>query len=214
MGRKILIKDHLSREELVNHYHSCNDPVEKIHIQTIISLFDGKTATVLAEVTGYSKQWIGKLANRYNNDGIEGLKDKRHTNSGKKGKLTEEQKIQLKLSILGDAPDGGLWNSQKVANEISKIINEPVHQATGWRLLRSLGFTMQSVRPTHQFSATAEEKEEFKKKLLEKLEEIKKDNPNADIKAWAFDEHHIGLKPVFRKVWALEGQRPNRRDKS
>jgi transposase len=40
------------------------------------------------------------------------------------------------------------------------------------------------------------------------LEDVKKDNPKAIVRAWAFDEHRIGLKPVFRRIWALEGQRP------
>ena len=39
------------------------------------------------------------------------------------------------------------------------------------------------------------------------MDEVKSTYPNADIKAWAFDEHRIGLKPVFRRIWALEGHR-------
>jgi transposase len=166
MGRKILIKEHLSREELLQLYHSCPDPIEKVHIQLISSLLDGTTATILAKITGYSKQWIGNLAKRYNEFKIEGIKDKRHNNPGSKSKLTDDEKLKLKITILGEPPDGGLWNSTKVAAEISKIIDKPVHPATGWRYLKSLGFTIQSVRPTHKNAASEEEREAFKKNSM------------------------------------------------
>jgi hypothetical protein len=28
------------------------------------------------------------------------------------------------------------------------------------------------------------------------------------LEVWAFDEHRLGLKPVYRRVWALRGKTP------
>ena len=33
-------------------------------------------------------------------------------------------------------------------------------------------------------------------------------NPRATVEIWAFDEHRLGLKPITRRVWARQGQRP------
>ena len=33
-------------------------------------------------------------------------------------------------------------------------------------------------------------------------------NPRATVEVWAFDEHRLGLKPITRRVWARQGQRP------
>ncbi len=33
-------------------------------------------------------------------------------------------------------------------------------------------------------------------------------SPEATVDLWAFDEHRIGLKPILRRVWTFNGQRP------
>ena len=33
-------------------------------------------------------------------------------------------------------------------------------------------------------------------------------HPDKPVEVWATDEHHIGLKPIIRRVWAPKGQRP------
>jgi hypothetical protein len=32
--------------------------------------------------------------------------------------------------------------------------------------------------------------------------------PQARVELWAVDEHRIGLKPLLKKVWCFDGQRP------
>lgn len=38
--------------------------------------------------------------------------------------------------------------------------------------------------------------------------ELKDAHPGEDIEIWSQDEHRIGLKPVIRRMWILEGERP------
>ena len=37
---------------------------------------------------------------------------------------------------------------------------------------------------------------------------MRRDHPEADVAAWAQDEHRLGLLPVVRRVWAPVGRRP------
>ena len=40
------------------------------------------------------------------------------------------------------------------------------------------------------------------------MDQARAANPRATVEVWAFDEHRLGLKPITRRVWARQGQRP------
>ena len=46
------------------------------------------------------------------------------------------------------------------------------------------------------------------KKLPESLEQEQQATPEAAVELWAIDSHRIGLKPILRRVWVFNGQRP------
>ncbi len=46
------------------------------------------------------------------------------------------------------------------------------------------------------------------KKLPEAIEQVQQASPEAAVELWAFDEHRIGLGPILRRVWMLNGQPP------
>src|SRR5262249_13950980 len=46
------------------------------------------------------------------------------------------------------------------------------------------------------------------KKLPQALDQVQQAAPEATVELWAFDEHRIGLKPIVRRVWTFNGQRP------
>lgn len=46
------------------------------------------------------------------------------------------------------------------------------------------------------------------KKLPEAIEQVQQAAPQATVELWATDEHRIGLKPILRRVWVFNGQRP------
>src|SRR6478736_2300021 len=46
------------------------------------------------------------------------------------------------------------------------------------------------------------------KKLAERMDERRKENPKRKVELWAFDEHRVGLKPILRRQWAPKRQRP------
>ena len=46
------------------------------------------------------------------------------------------------------------------------------------------------------------------KKLVERVSEHRREKPEQTVEVWAVDEHRVGLKPVLRRQWASQGQRP------
>ena len=85
MPKSISVKPHLSIEELFRRYRSSNDPVEKAQYQIIWLLAQGKKVKEVAQICGYSHNWVYTLLSRYNQQGLTGLGDNRHNNPG--GKL-------------------------------------------------------------------------------------------------------------------------------
>jgi transposase len=49
---------------------------------------------------------------------------------------------------------------------------------------------------------------EFKARLRPLLRQVVTAFPHAKVELWAVDEHRVGLKPILRTVWCLDGQRP------
>ena len=48
----------------------------------------------------------------------------------------------------------------------------------------------------------------MEKKLCCRFEQLKAEYPEAMVELWAIDEHRLGLKPVFRRVWTPKGVQP------
>jgi hypothetical protein len=75
MGRHLHLQPHLSIDELERRSRRAKEPHERSWWrsgQILWLLAQGRTATELAGVTGYSAYWIGQLAKRYNTQGPAG----------------------------------------------------------------------------------------------------------------------------------------------
>jgi len=100
MGRRLSIAEHLSVEEIEQHYRSSTDGVERSQGQIIGLLARGKKSEQVAEVTGYSVPWIREIAKRFNTGGAEALGDGRHQNPGAKPLLNDWQQAQLMQALV------------------------------------------------------------------------------------------------------------------
>ena len=78
MPRRIRLEPHLTNDELHDRSRRAHDPVERNRWHFLWLLAGGMTATAVAAVTGYSAYWIGHIARRYNAEGPDGIKDRRH----------------------------------------------------------------------------------------------------------------------------------------
>jgi transposase len=165
MPKKIRLEPYLSSKELEELYRGAKDPILRSHYQIIWLIGQGKTSTQVMEVTGYSRDWIQKLARRYNADGPDSLGDRRHKNPGARERALLREEHQRELSeVLAKPPaDGGMWNSRKVAEWIGKKTGRRrVRTQRGWEYLRKLGRTPKVPRPAHA-EADQREQEAFKK---------------------------------------------------
>lgn len=207
MPKRITIQPHLSLDELEIRYRGAKDPIERSHYQIIWLLATGRPTEEVADVTGYSRNWIYELVWGYNRQGPESLGDSRHQNQGGEPLLNDVQQAQLWQVLQGNAPDGGLWNGRKVADWMSELLARRVSPQRGWEYLRGMRYKLRSPRPEHE-KADPIEQQKWKKKLPLVVEKVQLDHATADVEVWTMDEHRLGLKPVLRDVWVPEGEQP------
>ncbi len=212
MPRSIHLEPHLTDDELHKRYRAAADPVERSHWHFLWLLAGGLTATAVAAVTGYSAYWIGQIARRYNADGPDGMRDRRHTLCGGRPALPGGRLAELGAALAGPHPEGDRWCGRSVAAWLSQRLGRQVSRHLGWRSLRRLGARWLKPRPRHAH-ADPQAQAEFKQHLRPLLRAVATAFPHASVELWAVDEHRIGLKPILRKVWTLPmvpGQRPQR----
>ena len=163
MARPIQLKPHLTTEELRARYRSCQKPQEKVRWHALYLISKGRVAAEAARRVGRASSWVTSLARRYNREGAAGVARKRSTKPSHRAKVGRQLGKELDEALRAPAPDGGLWTAPKVASWITEKTGQAVHQATAWRAMRRLGFSLQVPRPANKRRASAEEQAEFKK---------------------------------------------------
>ena len=161
MARRIHIEPHATVDELKELYRKSKDPVLMRRLQVIWLAAEGKSSKEVSEVTDYGRDWVFKIVKRFNDGGVDGLVDGRHSNGGHGRVLNDEQLEALRLLLESPPPDGGLWTSPKVAVWMSEQVGRPVDFKLAWDYLKRLNFTLQRPRPSH-VQADKEAQEAFK----------------------------------------------------
>jgi transposase len=154
----------LSAEELGERYRAARDRVERGHPQVIWLLAQGRGAAEVARVMGLSERWGVEIVRRSNEDGPEGLGDRRRSDAGARPLLDEAQRQALVRALRGPAPDGGSWSGPKVAAWIAEATGRTTRPRRGWDYLKRLGFSLKRPRPRHA-KADAAAQAAFKKGL-------------------------------------------------
>jgi transposase len=152
MPKRLKLEPHQTPEELSQLYRQASDPIERTRYQIIWLLATGRVTEDVAAVTGYCRNSIYRLVRRYNELGTDGLKDKRHQHPGCQPLLSEVEQAQLWQTLQTPPADGGLWNSRKVAEWMSNLLDRPVSVQRGWDYLRSLELRLRVPRPEHELS--------------------------------------------------------------
>lgn len=97
----------------------------------------------IAQIVRCSQRWVEKLIKHYNEEGPNGLFDKRKRN--KREKLLNHELVQELEKALESRPsDGGLWAGPKVALWMSDKLGCPVVPQTGLALFGLFETTAQS----------------------------------------------------------------------
>lgn len=212
MPKKAHLANHFSVNELRNKYISSQDAVEARRWHVLWKVALGWTIKNSAVAVGIDYQYAKKIIKRYNEFGVEGVKNKRkRTQMHRRGKapLLNEQQLQKLVTQLSSRPaDGGIWTGPKVARWIEKETKrEKVASQRGWDYLKKCNYSWQKPRPRHRLG-DSKAQEEFKQELSRKVKQLQQQYLQAEIEVWFFDEHRVGLKPIIRKVWSPIGERP------
>jgi transposase len=168
MPKRLELSPHATTQQLEHRYRKAKDPVERSHFQIVWLLSEGKGTQEVCEVTGYSVGWVRKIARRYNERGVDGLGDGRHSNPGAKDRalLDEAGEEELLEALQGPPPasvGSGMWSGPKVALWIAKRNGlDKVHAQRGFEYLRRARYSPQVPRPSNA-RAENSQKEAFKK---------------------------------------------------
>ena len=144
--------DHLDLEELAARQRAARDPVERDRWQMIRLLVAGRSLAETAEVTGYSTRWVREVVPGYNEQGPDGLADRRHANPGAAPLLDAAGRAALEAALAPPPPEGGRWTCARVAAWIARRTGrEAVPAQRGWVYLRRTGHSPQVPRPRPAF---------------------------------------------------------------
>ncbi len=83
-----------------------------------------------------------------------------------------------------------MWNGRKVADWIAGLIGRRVSRQRGWEYLKQMRYRLRVPRPEHTQPSPIEQ-EEWKKNLVNEVEQIKLTNPDCDVEVWAMDEQTL-----------------------
>jgi transposase len=76
---------------------------------------EGRSPREIAELLGYTARWVRTIIQRWNTQGAEGIRDRRHDIVGGPALLSREQQEELRAALREPPADAGLWSGPKVA---------------------------------------------------------------------------------------------------
>src|SRR3954470_15121770 len=96
---------HLSPAELGQRYRAARSPIERSHLQIVWLLSRGRGEREVAQVTGYGRRWVAEVVRRYDEEGPDGLGDRRRANAGAGPLLGagDEAALRAALAAAGGA---------------------------------------------------------------------------------------------------------------
>jgi len=165
MAPRIRLVPHLTTDALEQRYRACRDPIERTRWHALWLFSQEWRIIDIAAAVGLSDWGVRRAIHRYNAEGPDGVKDKRHDLPGAPSLLSAELKDAVRRLLAGPAPDGGLWTGPKVAQWMSATLGREVSPGQAWQTLKQLGYSLKRPRRRHP-EADPQAQEEFKKGAL------------------------------------------------
>jgi len=147
--RRLVVASHLGPEQLRARARAApsGDRVRWLAVRLVA---EGRPATEVGPLVGFSPEWVRTLVRRYNADGPAALADQRRGNAGGLPLLDPAQQEELRAALGVPAPGGGIWTCRSVAAWMGERLGRPVSEQRGWEWMRRLGFTPQRPRPREE----------------------------------------------------------------
>ena len=146
MPRRRVVAPHLDPDAMRGRARAA-PAADRVRWLAVRLVAEGRPATAVGSLVGFSPEWVRALVHRYNAGGPAALGDQRRGNAGAPPLLSPVQQEALRTALAGPAPGGGIWTCRTVAAWMSARVGRPVGEQRGWEWMRRLGFTPQRPRP-------------------------------------------------------------------
>ena len=142
MGRKIKQLKNYSTEQVEALFESDENHRTGVKLYAILQLTRGYSSRALEEFFRTSFKQICNWADRFDTEGVKGLRIK--PGRGRRARLTEEQRDQLKADLSKSPKDLGYhsakWSGALIGEHIRKTYQIDYKQSAIYNLMRRLGF--------------------------------------------------------------------------
>ena len=151
----------LTKSSFERIYRSELDARTKERMLLVLNVaYHGMVAAHVARDLHRCKAWASNWLKRYDEEGIEGLRDR--PKSGRHSQIHEQTEYKIK-TMLRESNQG--WTTKQVEGLIIRMSGKHYHHIHIYRILRRWGFRQKVPRKVHVNTATREEKDDFKKRL-------------------------------------------------
>ena len=166
MKKKFL--PHVKLDKLREMEKEEKDPKAKMILLACIATKEGKKLKDTAQMLNKPYNTVRGWTNRIKKYGLKRRHDKKH--KGAQCKLDKKQ-IRKLLKTLDNGPksigyESNLWTLRLINMYIKQEFNVDYHDESIWQLLHRLEYRPIVPRPRNPKSATPDEREAFKKKLI------------------------------------------------
>ena len=148
MGRKVKQIKNYSSEQIKAIIDTDDKYKLGIRLYAVYQLSKGKASRELEDLYNVSFKQICNWANRFDQNGVEGLLN--HPRSGRPSKLTQDQKNELQVCLAKSPEEFGYntanWSGPLVKDFLQKRFSVEYKQANVYNLLHSLGFSYQRAK--------------------------------------------------------------------
>jgi transposase len=149
VSRRLSVAPHLGPDELRRRTRAA-PAADRLRWLAVRLVAEGRPATEVGAVVGFTPDWVRALVRRYNAGGPDALADGRRGNPGGSPLLDPAGREALRAALAGPAPGGGIWTCRSVAAWIGERVGRPVGEPRGWEWMRRLGFAPQRPRPREE----------------------------------------------------------------
>jgi transposase len=150
----------VTKTNLVRLYKKEKNPKVKERLLLVIRVrADKQVPFCVVKEINRSNPWASYWLKRYDEEGIEGLKDR--PKSGRHPKISRQTEYRIR-TILKESNQG--WTTKQVEQMIVEKTGIKYHYTHIYHVLRKWGFKQKVPKKVHINTASAEEKEEFKKR--------------------------------------------------
>nr|WP_201294510.1 IS630 family transposase [Colwellia sp. 20A7] len=179
----------------------------RLRLLAVSHFIDGKNRTQIATFLKVSRTSVNKWIHTYLHDGLEGLKEKKHT--GRPKSLDDKQLSQLKSFVINSAikPSGGRLQGKDVQEYIATEFGVVYQKSNVYDTLHQLELSWVTTRSKHP-KQSIETQETFKKFQFETIAKIPLSISLDQVDVWFQDEARFGQQNTTTRVWAEKGTRP------